>query len=133
MVNIVLDTTYTLPLFGIKVKISDTFDDELREFWKNGLKGYNIYLPSICLIEVLYLLNREFRKNSKTEILNRYPIVLPSITSSNIVSIYDSLKDVRVSQIANNIRTLGHTDLIDCFIAATAISLDGIFLSRDQE
>ena len=131
MVNLVLDTTFVLPLFGLKVKISKNFDSELKELWKSGLDGYDIYLPSICLLEVNYLLNREYKRNLKTEILSRYPLVLPSIINSKIVTLYDSMKDVRTAQIANDVRIHGHSDIIDCYIAATAISLDAVFLSID--
>lgn len=133
MQSLVLDTTFVLPLFGLKIKISNDFDGELKELWKNGLENYSIYLPSICLLEVIYLLNREFRKNSKSEILERYPMVLPSVVNSKTVKLFDSLIDARTAQIANNIRIQGHSDIIDCHIVATAISLDAFFLSRDHD
>jgi predicted nucleic acid-binding protein len=133
MVDLILDTSYILPLFGIKIKISDTFDDELRRFWKNGLEGYKIFFSSMSLIEVIYLLNGEFRNIPNIEILERYPMVLPSVVNSSVVTMVDSIYDTEISKIANEIRMHGHKDVLDCYIAATAIERNGIFVSRDRD
>ena len=42
--DLILDTTYVLPLFGLKLEITKTFDNELKKLWKNGLKGYNLII-----------------------------------------------------------------------------------------
>lgn len=79
---IILDTTFVLPLFGIMVDISPTFLTELKSTWNNGIAGYQFYLPSVCLIEVLYKLDREYRKKNTPEILERYSMILPTISIS---------------------------------------------------
>ena len=136
MMNIkplILDTTYILPLFGIKIIELSNFKKISKELWSNGLKGYNIYLPSICLMEVMFKLTRENRKSNDVNILNRYAIALPSILSSKSVKIFNPLLNPEASRIAINIRRAGHTDLMDCLIAASAAVLKGIFLTEDNK
>lgn len=130
---LILDTTYILPLFGIKIIELSNFKKISKELWSNGLKGYSIYLPSICLMEVMFKLTRENRKSNDVNILNRYAIALPSILSSKSVKIFNPLLNPEASRIAINIRHAGHTDLMDCLIAASAAVLKGTFLTEDNK
>jgi len=130
---LIIDTTYILPLFGIKIIELSSFKKISKELWSNGLKGYRIYLPSICLMEVMFKLTGENRKSTDVNILNRYVIALPSILSSKSVQIFNPLLNPEVSRIAINIRHAGHTDLMDCLIAASAAALKGIFLTEDND
>lgn len=136
MMNIkplVIDTTYILPLFGIKIIELTNFKKITKDLWTNGLKGYNLYLPSICLMEVLFKLTREYRKSNDVSILNRYTIALPSILSFKSIHIFNPMQNPEASRIAINIRHAGHTDLMDCLIAASAAVLKGILLTEDSE
>lgn len=130
---IVIDTTYILPLFGIKIVELTNFKKIFKELWSNGLKGFSLYLPSICLMEVMFKLTREYRESNDVNILNRYAIALPSILSSKSIQLFDPLLNPEASRIAINIRHAGHTDLMDCLIAASAAALKGIFLTEDNE
>ena len=128
---IVLDTTYILPIFGIKVELSPAFKSELVKVLANTFQNYDLYLPSICLIEVSYKLNREYRQRVDIEILNRYPILLPTILNSSL-KIFNPQLDVNASLVAMKIRHKGHTDLMDCWIAAAAVALNGILVTEDK-
>ena len=130
---LILDTTYILPLFGIKINELNDFKKVSKKFWSNGLKGYKIYIPTTCLMEVMYKLNGEYRKNNDSNILNRYSITLPSIISSKVVELFNPLLNPEANRIAIGIRHAGHSDLLDCLIAATAAALKGIFVSEDLE
>ena len=131
--KIILDTTYVLPLFGVQIDISPTFLDEVKSIWKTGLIGYQLYLPSPCLIEVIYKLNREFRKNKRSEALDRYSLVLPTVIRSKVVEISQSFLNPTICKTALNIRKAGHRDLMDCMIGATATSLRGLLITEDDE
>ena len=136
MMNIkplILDTTYILPLFGISIIELSDYKRISKLLWSKGLKGYNLYIPSVCLMEVLFKLNGEYRKNKDKNILNRYSITLPSILSSKYFQIFNPLLNPEANRISINIRHAGHTDLMDCLIAATATALKGILLSEDNE
>ena len=128
---LILDTTYILPLFGIKIIELSNFKYISKELWSNGLKGYDLYLPSICLMEVMFKLTAEYRKSNNVNILNRYTIALPSILSSKSIQIFNPLLNAETNRISINIRHAGHNDFMDCLIAASATALKGIFLSED--
>lgn len=136
MMNIkplVLDTTYILPLFGIKIIELSNYKKISEKLLKNGIEGYKLYLPSICLLEVMFKLNGEYRKSKDVNILNRYSVALPSILTSKSIEILYPLLDPEVNRISIHIRHAGHIDLMDCLIAASATSLKGILLSEDVE
>jgi predicted nucleic acid-binding protein len=130
---IILDTIYVLPLFGIVIELSPSFLTELKLMWKNGLDGYQLYLPTPCLLESLYKLNREFRQSNNPEILDRYSLILPTILTSKVLTIIDSFTSPIISKLAMKIRKTGHSDLMDCLIGATAASMQGTFITEDKE
>ena len=120
---IILDTTYVLPLFGIDIKNLESHKDELEVLWNSGIPNYRLILPSVCIIEVMYKLNREYSKIKNIDTLNRYPTILPTVITSKVVSVFEPYRNINVSQITNKLRHAGHTDLMDCWILATAIGL----------
>ncbi len=130
---LIIDTTYILPLFGIKIIELTNFKKFSKVLWSNGLKGFNLFLPSTCLMEVLFKLNGEYRKNKDVDVLNRYAIAIPSILSSSAIQIFNPLLNPEAIRIAVNIKNAGHTDFMDCLIAASAAALKGIFLTEDIE
>lgn len=130
---LIMDTTYILPLFGIKIIELTNFKKFSKELWSNGLKGLNLYLPSTCLMEALFKLNGEYRKSKDVDVLNRYAIAIPSILSSSAIQIFNPLLNPEAIRIAANIKYAGHTDFMDCLIAASAAALKGIFLTEDIE
>lgn len=131
--NLILDTTFILPLFGIKVINLPDYQKFFGKMWKEGLDGFYIYLPSPCLIEVMFKLINEYKKQKNFEIINRYPLVLPSITKSEIIQIINPIIDPIASTIAIKLRHAGHSDLMDCWIGASAAKLNGILLTEDKE
>ena len=133
MNKILLDTTYVLPLFGIKIGISDNFDLKLKNLWKSGLKDHDLYLSKASLVESMYMLNREYRHLKEDTILGRFPLVLPAITYSINVELIDNFISTDISNFTNEIRFAGHKDLMDCWIAATAKSIEAIFLTEDKD
>lgn len=130
--SIILDTTYVLPLFGIKIDITSKFQDEIKVLWKKGITGYNIYLPSTCLIETMFKLLNEYRKKNDVTILQRYQLILPTVLNSPI-NIFNPELNTKASLIASVIRHSGHSDFMDCWIAGTAAALKGILITEDRE
>lgn len=131
MTNILLDTTYVLPLFGID--LGEKLEKELREFFKNGRKEDKIFLSESSLLEVLYKLNREYRKQKKKVILDRYPLVFPSILNFEFLTLVNSILDPQIIENANVLRRSGHTDFLDCIIAGTALKLGSTLVTEDRE
>ncbi len=130
--SIILDTTYVLPLFGIKMDLSQDFQEKIKILWKNGLKGYEIYLPSTCLIETIFKLLNEYKKKEDFSILERYQLILPTVLNSPI-KIFNPELNPKASLIASIIRHSGHLGFMDCWIAGTAAPLNGILLTEDYE
>jgi len=130
--SIILDTTYVLPLFGIKIELSENFLEELSQLWKNGIKEYEVYLPSICLIETVFKLLNEYRKKGELSILERYQLILPTVLNSPI-KIFNPELDIKASSIASIIRHSGHLDYMDCWLAGSAAALNSILLTEDKE
>ena len=130
--SLILDTTFILPLFGIKIKIDDDFERDLKQVWKNEIKGYVVYLPSICLIEIIFKLLNVYKKTNDFSVLDRYQKILPTLLNLPI-NIFNCELNPKASMIASIIRHSGHPDFMDCWIAATAVALNGVFLSEDIE
>lgn len=130
--SVILDTTFVLPLFGIKMDLSQDFQEKIKLLWKNGLKGYEIYLPSTCLIETIFKLLNEYKKKEDFSILERYQLILPTVLNSPI-KIFNPELNPKASLIASIIRHSGHLDFMDCWIAGTAAALNGILLTEDNE
>lgn len=129
--RLILDTSFILPLFGIKLKSLTKINEGLKLIWGEGLDDFEVYLPSVCLIESLYKLIHEYKKNNNYKILKRYPLAIPTIITSQNVKIFNSYIDSTASQIAIKIRHSGHSDMMDCWIAASAAALNGILLTED--
>ena len=130
--SLILDTTFILPLFGIKINMYNNFERDIKQVWKNKIKGYDVYLPSICLIEAIFKLLNEYKKTNDFSILDRYQKILPTVLNLPI-TIFNCELNPKASKIASIIRHSGHSDFMDCWIAATAVVLDGVFLSEDLE
>ncbi len=129
--SIVLDTTYVLPLFGIEINLSPSFIEDMKLLWNGGINGYEFYLPSICLIEAMFKLLGEYRKNKEFSVLERYQISLPTVLNSPIIILSPELNP-NISLIAIKIRHMGHLDFMDCWIAASAVILKSILLTEDK-
>jgi len=128
---LVLDTTFVLPLFGIEVLLTPTFQEEIKELWTNGINGYKVYVPSTCLIETNFKLLSEYRKREDFGILDRYQLILPTVLNSPF-KIFNPELNPKASLIAAKIRHSGHTDFMDCWIAASAMVLNGVLLSEER-
>ncbi|MEX2681653.1 MAG: PIN domain-containing protein [Candidatus Sigynarchaeota archaeon] len=133
---LVLDTTYALPLFGIDVEelaSSKSGENPLECLWSRGMPGFDLVLPTTCLLEILFKLNREYKKQQDASILARYEMGFPTIKESKVVRLLDPLMSPACMAIATKIRLAGHDDLLDCLIASCAISKKGAFLTEDGD
>ncbi len=132
-IALVLDTTFVLPIFEIEVDTLDGYKSQFQALWTRGLKGYKLMIPSTCLLESFYKLNRETRRSKDFTLLNRFPSNLPAILNSSIVSIIVPELNPIICELAVKIRQAGHPDSLDCLIAACAVGLGGIFLTEDRD
>ena len=60
--GLLLDTSFILPIFGIDVSFGKNFRNDVKSLLKYGINNHRIIVSSISLIEVMFKLNREYRK-----------------------------------------------------------------------
>nr|MDO8083551.1 PIN domain-containing protein [Candidatus Sigynarchaeum springense]MDO8117855.1 PIN domain-containing protein [Candidatus Sigynarchaeota archaeon] len=133
---LVLDTTYALPLFGIDVEelaSSKSGENPLERLWSRGIPGFDLVLPTTCLLEILFKLNREYKKQQDASILARYEIGFPTVKESKVVRLLDPLTSPACVAMVSKVRLAGHEDLLDCLIASCAISKKGVLLTEDDD
>jgi hypothetical protein len=133
---LVLDTTFVLPLFGIDVKELSSSDRDSKKFetlWNHGIPGFDLILPTTSLMEVVFKLNGEYRKQQDGTILERYGIGIPTVKESRIVQLFEPLTSPACATIASKVRLAGHEDVLDCLIASCAIVKKGVFLTEDDD
>ncbi|MHA1727209.1 MAG: hypothetical protein ACTSWY_00575 [Promethearchaeota archaeon] len=129
--RIILDTTYILPLFGIKIKNLSKLNEGINLMLGKEKHNFDVFLPFICLIEVLYKLIYEYKKNKDNDILKRYPLTIPTLTASKNFTMFNPYLNTTAAQFAINLRHSGHSDIFDCLIAGIALCVNGILLTED--
>jgi len=127
--NVLLDSTYILPTFGIEVEgLTDEDIKNLREICIMGKVKF--YCSPVIWIEVLGKLYREsIRKGINIEnIINK---ATKSLLESNFYTwIQPSPQAI---ELAFKLRSLGHKDNIDNLLYAISITNNMIFLTMDTE
>jgi len=128
VLNVLLDSTYLLPSFGIEVEgLSDEHIRALREAWLKGLVRF--YCLSITWIEVLGKVCREAL---------RAGIMPNSVIHIAIRSLFESGTYEWISltsdaiQLALKLCLAGHRDLVDNLLYATSITRGMILLTMDE-
>lgn len=130
--EVVLDTTYILPLLGLEVNLDEKELLQLQSLWAKGHPNFNFYITSISLMEIQYQLNGIYRNTNDISIFKDYSDFLLMLNNSKIISLINPQKNYLASDIFIDIRGTGHKDLMDCWILASAASLGGIFLTEDS-
>jgi predicted nucleic-acid-binding protein len=130
---VVLDTTYVLPLFGIDIIIGESFKQNITKLWDTGVKRFDFYLPSVCLIETLYKLTAVYRKMKEKSVIKRYSVALPTVITNKHVNIINPYLQPEIVELALKISLANHKDLFDCLIGATALIKADILITEDKE
>jgi PIN domain nuclease of toxin-antitoxin system len=116
-----------MPLFGL---IPDIKNYEIKRLLESDIV---VYLSSISLLEIKYLLIHEFKKTKEKSTLNRYETILPTITNHKSINIVNGLMEPMIHEYANNLYYDGHSDLFDCIVIGTAMHLETDILSEDTK
>ncbi len=115
-----------MPLFGLDVSIKGY---DIKQLFNHE----QLFLSNISLLEIKFLLAREFRKKNNITILNRYETVLPTLVNHQNITVIDSLTEPIINSYSNILFANGHSDMFDCLIVATAMFLDTYLLSEDEK
>jgi len=130
--KVVLDSTYILPLYGIAVDGLESLERILVSLFKGEIKKLKLYIPSTNLLEAMYKLLKEFKIQRDKAIIDRYTIATRSLIENTNLIILNPITHPEISQLALKIRSAGHEDIFDCFIAGCAIFENAILLTQDK-
>jgi len=128
VLDVLLDSTYLLPSFGIEVEgLSEEHIQALREAWSKGLVRFHCL--SVVWIEVIGKVCREARK-SGVEISDVVDTAISSLLDSGVYNWISPTSDA--TKLAFKLRLAGHKDIIDNLLYATSITRSMIFLTMDK-
>lgn len=130
--NIVFDTTYILPIYGISVDQIKALDQDLSRLLNGKYPALNLFLPSICTLEAMQQVIKEFKRQNDPKILERYSYATDALTANQFLSILHPLITLKMNLIAMKLLSSSHKDIYDCLIAACALSFDSIFVTEDK-
>ncbi|MCD6095295.1 MAG: hypothetical protein J7J99_01860 [Thermoprotei archaeon] len=129
MIKILLDSTYILLSFGIKVKgISDDHIVRLREAYLQG--QIKFYCLTIVWIEIIGKVCKESERLG-VDVHDILRVAIKSLLESGF---YQWIApNAEAVKLAFELRMLGHKDIIDNLLYATSITEDMVFLTMDEE
>ena len=124
MVDILLDSTFLLPTFGVEVE--DIGADDLKTL-KHSSKKVGLYCSYVSFVEILGKLAR----NSTESNFEAIDLAIRSLLESGTYGwVNPSAKAIAL---AFELRTKGHRDNIDNILYSTALDAGMRFLSMDEE
>ncbi len=126
MKKVVVDTTYLLPLFGIRVKGIDS-----KVLLGIHEKRYTLLYPKLLVTELIAKISREsLKKGFETppkEALEALDALLLEVDIHLIEPSKEHLEN------AMRLMILGHKDIFDNILYATAVSEGAYLLSMDKD
>ena len=131
-VQVVLDTSYILPFFGIDVEIPE-LKKSLKKIFLTEDPKFIISLSTCSFIEAKWVLLSEYRQSKDARILNRFRVVLKSLIGNPQILIHYSVLDEIANIVADDLRIAGLTDVMDGWITGAAYSLQCPLVTEDQE
>lgn len=130
MDKLLLDTTYLLPLFGIKIKLKD-----FENFFPKILNNYKIMYNPISFIEAKWIILKLLKEKPaiKDQLLESYKIGLKAILMDNRF-LQTVITNNEIEDIADKLLLkAGIKDYFDRIIYATAAIYNTTFLTEDKE
>ena len=133
MVKVLLDTSFLLPIVGIRIK--DIKDKDLRILEKLSYeKKVTFYVSEIIWVEfvgIIHKLIRKTSKNNRDDIINTISIGLSSLEQSGYINwINISRREIEYALL---LKEKGHKDVIDNLLYSIALLRGMYFLSIDTK
>lgn len=133
MVKVLLDTSFLLPIVGIRIK--DIKDKDLRILEKLSYeKKVTFYVSEIIWVEfvgIIHKLIRKTSKNNRDDIINTISIGLSSLEQSGYINWINIGR--REIEYALLLKEKGHKDVIDNLLYSIALLRGMYFLSVDTK
>ncbi len=131
MVKLLLDTTYLLPLFGVKVKLR-----EYDKCFPQLLSHYEAYYSPLSLVEakwiILKLGKKLKNKDAERVLLKEYRAGLDTLLQDRRIN-QTIMTNSIIEEIADELLGYGVHDYFDRTIYATACYYKAVLLTEDEE
>lgn len=128
--GILLDSIYLLPIFGVQVKgVSSEDLLRLRDLAINN--KIKIHYSPISLVEIVSKIAREANKNRKAPGPREVEATIEIIEKSHYL--YQVHPDSKAYALAYEIKLLGHKDIMDNLLYATATVNNLYFITMDYK
>jgi len=130
MADLVLDTTYLLPTFGVGVRL-----EGFRTLFPRILEEYTVLYNPVSIVEAKWIVLRlaKQRPDKRTELLRRFRKGLNAILMDKRLR-QTELTNPEVEAVADILLTgMGMADYFDRLIYATAAYRKAILLTEDEE
>ena len=129
--SVVFDTTYILPLYGIRVESVKNINKDIIRLFEEETPNIEIFFPSTCLLEAMYNVIKENKVKKDPSFIQRYIKATQFIVRNPKITIIDPLISSEINSIALKLSFTGHQDTLDCLIAGCALSFDSILVTED--
>mgnify|MGYP000545347347 CR=1 FL=1 len=129
MDKLLVDTTYLLPIFGIKIKL-----ENFNRLFPEILKKYNVLYNPISIVEAKWIILRLIKKYpiKKEALLSTFRTGLEILQVDNRLS-ETKLTTPKIEELADKLMEIGIKDYFDRIIYSTAVYQKAIFLTEDVE
>ena len=130
MDKLLLDTTYLLPIFGVRVKLKD-----YEAFFPRLLTEYTVMYNPISIVESKWIVIKLCKRypSKKPLLLKTYRLGLTALLNSTQLK-QMALTSPEVEEIADKLLSeAGLKDYFDRIIYATAVLQKSILLTEDKE
>jgi hypothetical protein len=130
MVDLLLDTTYLLPAFGVQMQL-----EGFEERFPKVLKTYSVSYNPISLVEAKWVILRLGRKRAadRGELIERYRLGLKVLLADERLK-QTSLTSEAVERVADGLLVdNGTKDYFDRTIYGTACASNSLLLTEDEE
>ncbi|MEB3772074.1 MAG: PIN domain-containing protein [Desulfurococcales archaeon] len=126
---VLLDSTYLLPIFGVGVKEIDTETLTMLRSLALG-RHVELYYSPISLLEITAKIARETEKMGIGLSPEEVEYTIKILEEAEYIK--PVKPDARIYSFAYRMRLLGHRDMIDNILYATATIKDLVFLTLDS-
>lgn len=129
MINVHIDTTYLMPLFGLDPLITD-LQTQILDTLRSGQTIFN-YSP-VSIIEIKWQVVKLIKEGHDGELLEKkFSQALISLKEDDRYNLIGFL-EARINDLSFELRKLGHTDYFDTVIASSALWESQKFLTEDE-
>jgi len=127
--ELLMDTTYLLPVFGVGLKLKN-YERKFPEM----LNKYSVSYNPVSVVEAKWIILRLLKKKpgKRETLLERFRKGLTALLNDERIT-QTALTNPDVEEMADKLLELGLNDYFDRMIYATATSHGGILLTEDRE